>query len=369
MRKRLNFRSLSLFLILPAFVQAESFDYRAYTDQHMDIGPKLENGVLSGYWKNDFAVIEGVIDLTAEFEAHELRAVGIFDSDTPPYIRNSGSQWNFLGVGAGEPFYAFPSGGIPDTLPYLGFSTEHPSVGAYEDFRITLTAMTGPQGGVFSLYTGASNVFMNTLNGISPEEDYIDLQVGDHAHYNWAFSLPGTYDLTFLFEVFDAMGTLSHSGSDTFRFHITTGGGYDNYEHWRRTHFHPDDFEDDAISGSEADAGLAVGLPKHFTNAQRFAFGNNPTVEFTEVEIDSVLYPAVRLTLRKDTGGLNTFPEVATDLLGSWSDDLTEVESERKRIRHDPGLERRLYRLNTPPADGPLFFRAGAEIVSEISAD
>lgn len=364
MRNRFRFRALSLLLILPALSQAEFFDYRAYTDQHMDIGPRIQEGLLVGYWKNDSATIEGVINTAEDFEAHELRALGIFDAETPPLIRPAGTQWDFLGMEAGEPIYILPSGGVPNTLPYLGISTEHPSVEAYEDFRITLTAMTGPANAVFSLYTSASNILMNTRNGISPSEDFIELEGGGHEHYNWAFSHPGTYDLMFLFEILDGDSVI-HSGTDRFRFQITEGDGYDNYAHWRRTHFSPDDFQDDTLSGPDADAGLAIGQPKHFTNAQRFAFGNDPTVEFTQVEVDSVLYPAVWLTLRKDTGGLDTFPEFTTSLLGTWSDDLTEVESERQRIRHDPGLERRLYRLHTPPAPGPLFFRAGAGISEE----
>lgn len=362
MRKSTSFLWL-FFLILPGILQAESplFPYRAYTDAHVDIGFRIMEGQLECYWKNESATVDG--HPTAEdFSAHEIRALGIFDANTPPLIRPAGYQWDFFGVAAGEPIYILPSGGVPDTLPYLGFSTENTTVGVYDDFRITFVSMVAPEEGVFSLYTG-STISMNSLlvdgNG-QLLHDHIEIEGGDHEHYNWAFSQLGTYDLTFRFEILDTSPPLLTY--QTIRFQITDGGGYDDYEHWRRTHFTPADILDDTISGPDADAGAAIGQMLGFTNAQRFAFGNNPDVELTWIEIDDVIYPAVELYLRKDTGRLDTFPQTATDLiLGNWTaDDLIFVDSER--IHHDPGLERRIYRLSTPSGPGPRFFRAGAEL-------
>lgn len=358
-----------ILLILPGFLQAESFvfPYRPYTSDHMDIGFKLVHDpeedalVLRGIWLNDSATVEGVINSQPLFLASELRALGVFDDPALLIQRPASVAWDFIGVQAGERFYNLPSNVNP-LLPFLGFSTEHPSLSTFSTLRITLVNMQGPSGGHFSLHTGPTNVTMQTWETFTFPAGTLEMEPGDHFHFNWSFSKPGTYDLTFLFEILEG-DTVLHSGTDTFRFQITEGEGYANYEHWRRTHFHPGDVNNDAISGPEADAGAVIGRTLGFTNARRFAFGNAPSVNFRQVEINSVLYPAVEMPLRQNTGGLNTFPETATNLLtGDWTAlGLTEVESERVSFRHDPGLERRLYRLNTPAVPGPRFFRATAE--------
>jgi surface-anchored protein len=371
------FFKLILF-IPPIFLWAESFSFpfMAYTEGHADIGFRIVDDILEVYWKNDNMLVDGVLHEAAPnqpvpFSASEVRALGVFDAETPPLPRPSGSQWDFLGVGPGEDIYILPASGVPNTLPYLGFSTEHPSVSDYKHddaFKITLLSMTGPKEGVFNLYTRFNSIYLTaTTTTASGTRVY---NVGDHQHYSWSFSKPGTYDLTFLFEIRSEPNqnnerTVLHSVEETIRFQITEGGGYDNYDHWRRTLFSPADILDETISGPNADAGAVIGQTLGFTNAQRFAFGNNPNVELTLIEIDNEWYPAVELNLRKDTGDLETFPETATDLIvGEWTDeDFTLVESER--IHHDPGLERRVYRLNTPATPGPRFFRAGATIESE----
>jgi len=353
---------LLLLLLLPGPLRAEVFLYRAYTGGHVDIGPRIVDGRLTGFWKNDDATVDGV-NVAGDFAAESIRALGVFDASTPAPLRPGGSQWNFLGVAAGEAVYILPSSGIPATLPYLGFSTEHTSVGHFDAFRIVLESVNGPENATFSLYTSSSNVTMNTQSG--PPHGILVMETGDHLHFNWAFSRPGTYDLRFRFEALNG-DVIQMTGTETFRFHITTGGGYESYAHWRRTHFRPEQIEDENISGPAADAGASTGTALGFTNAQRFAFGNHPSVQFAQTTVNGQLHPSVWLKLRKDTAGLETRPETAVTLSGSWSSaDLVEVDTERHRFHHDPGLERRLYRLGAPAATGPRFFRAFAELDPE----
>lgn len=210
-------------LLLLALIQTANSDlFLPYTDGHMDIGARIVDGELVGFWLNDFATVNGVTDNTPTFAADEIRAVGIFDDDTPPVMRPAGAQWDFLGMAAGEPIYILPSGGTPPTLPYLGLSSEDPSIGSFEELRFTLAGFSGP--GVFSLFVGTT-VHMNTLNNTFPAGS-VTLEIGDHQHYNWGFSQPGTYDLTFDLELLDG-GDVVMSGSDVFRFEIipepTTG--------------------------------------------------------------------------------------------------------------------------------------------------
>lgn len=329
----------------------------------MDIGPRVvqigDQSQVVGFWKNDFADVDGQMDSRDGFNAYELRALGVFDADTPPVSRPSGAQWDFFGVAAGEPIYILPAGGIPNTVPYLGFSTEDESLSSVEHLdivRIRLVEFSGPEGGVSTVYLNATTIHMNSAE--YPMGD-IDIGPGDHLHFNWSFSHPGTYDLTFLFELLDANEDVLLSGEGTFRFQITDGGTFDDYAHWRRTHFRPGDIENDEISGPDVDAGEAIGTTLGFTNAQRYAFGNDPFVELTTVEHNGQPWPAIRLPMRVGMEDLETGPEQTDSLTdGSWENSNFTLE-QTDLIFHDPGLEIRTYRIDGIPS-GPSFFRAGA---------
>lgn len=184
----------------------------------MDIAVRLDGGNLVGFWKNDFATVDGSISSVPAFDAGEIRAVGIFDEATPPLTRPASSQWDFLGVGAGEPIYILPASGSPNTLPFLGFSTEDSSVASFDDIiSFQLTGFSGPTGSTFNLYVSSSSIFM-TGTSSSLTGPGINLEIGDHQHYNWAFSHMGVYDLTFSYS--GELGTTTYTGSDTFRFEI-----------------------------------------------------------------------------------------------------------------------------------------------------
>lgn len=317
----------------------DGFGFLPYTRDHMDIAVRLEDGELVGIWDNDFATINGQINSAPTFPAAELRALGVFDEVTQPLSRPAGSQWDFLGVAAGEPIYILPSGGTPNTLPYLGFNTEHPSLGSLgaDDFRFTLVDMTGPEDGVFSLFVGSGNVPMNTLTGF-PAGSLL-IETGDHLHYNWGFSHIGTYDLYFEFEAL-SNSTVVATGSDMFRFQITTGGGFDGYEHWRRTVFTPDQIEDETISGPHA-----TPLDDGVSNMQRFAFGDEATFEWVWIEEDGDLFPGIRSFMRQDSG-MDISAQYATQLVPPDWDDADVTLQESESIFHDPGMEWRTYRIN-----------------------
>jgi len=218
--------SLTVIMLASAgFARPTLADPIVYTRGHTDISPVVSSGVLVGNWRNDEAALPG----PEWIPAAEVLAVGIFDPDStdpgvvaPPLARPSASQWDFLGVAAGEPLYIFPSSGTPASLPYIGWGAESPTlVGqGFDRVRITLTAMAAPVGGNFSLYASSSNVFMATANGISAA-DTLTLSLGVHDHYNMAFTQPGIYDLTFGFEGLDgATGPVVMTGGDTYRFEV-----------------------------------------------------------------------------------------------------------------------------------------------------
>lgn len=342
-----------LALLTPALEALPNF--RAYTSDHADIAVRLVDGELETYWENDFMTVDGELAGDKPLPRTSIRALGVFDAATPALIRPEGSQLDHLGVEAGEPIYILPSGGTPNTLPYLGLASEAPSLSAIDglaSWRVSLVDMVGPEDGVFNLYSDVLNPNMSTYDGID-SDDYITMGPGDHFHFNWAFSHLGGYDLFLKFEALDGDGNTILEVTEPFRFHITDGGGYETYADWRRTFFLLEDLDNDAISGPMADP---VGDGR--TNLERYAFGKFPEWQFEWVEHGGEDYPGVRVTVREGSEDMEIFLEHSYDLT-DW-DAVGVVEVSRESIFHFPGLEERVYRLedNTPER---AFFRARVE--------
>lgn len=311
----------------------------------MDLGIRLTNHTLVGYWKNDGAHVHGDIS-SGDFPAFGIRALAIFDADTPAPLRPPGNQWNFLGVGPGEPVYILPSSGNLPNIPYLGFSTEDPSLSLIdpepETYRFTLTAMTGPSGSVFTIYLSSANVPINTTNGFPA--GHIDVEPGDHLHYNLSFSRLGTYDLTFRLDALDGSEVLL-TGNTTFRFHITDGSGFPDYHAWRITLLTPDDLADPARSDP-----LAQPYPDLPSNLQRYAFGDTATILWTNLSPtpDHIL-PGLVVHERVGTADLTLDILSTTNLLQPASHPASLTLEADHPIFHNPGLHRRIYRLDDPP--------------------
>lgn len=346
--KNIHFLILSFALFAQSSQAFDGFGFLPYTREHMDIGVRLVDDELVGYWLNDLAVINGEIT-SPNFDANEVRALGIFDADTPPLDRPDSSDWDFLGVEAGEPIYILPSGGVPDTVPYLGFTTEDPSLSELEanQYSFTLVDMTAPEDGVFSLFVGSANVPLNTSTGFPAGT--LNINVGDHLHYNWGFSHLGTYDLYFEVEaqfVTNSVTNVIMTGSDMFRFQITDGGGFDSYEHWRRTVFTPEDIADETISGPSA-----TPLDDGISNLQRYAFGDTGSAELIWLEHNGSLVPGIEARMRFLSGDLAPVAEFTPQLVDpDWSDaSLSLIHAEQ--IHHDPGMEIRTYAVDHPESE------------------
>jgi surface-anchored protein len=116
--------------------------------------------------------------------------------------------FSFLGS-AGTSVWILPQTeeGHSDHLLFLGLSAEEQEPGLFLNDRITLSlaGVTGP--GQFALYEvdafGTPSVFMNSADGIT-DADRVDLLAGTHRHANWAFTMPGEYEVSFR-----ASGTLA----------------------------------------------------------------------------------------------------------------------------------------------------------------
>lgn len=147
-------------------------------------------------------------------------------SDAALTSRPAGSSYDFTGVGAGQSLYVLPQLQDPNLL-FLGAaaygttpntqwdqynaSTESggrltSSAGRW--MRLKLESVMGAGGaaapGIFSAWQdgfSGPTVFMSSNNGIvnngSNNDDSLWVLSNGHSHYNWGFSAPGTYLVTF----------------------------------------------------------------------------------------------------------------------------------------------------------------------------
>ena len=131
------------------------------------------------------------------------------------------ANWNFLGT-AGTNVWIIPQTRTVNLLT-LGFDTSKITNGLFasNQVKLTLKSVAGP--GNFALYdTDASGnpiVLMNTRDGIS-DGDAVSLPVGTNEYYNWAFSAPGDYVVSFAASGTLTGGSGTASGTVEFDFHV-----------------------------------------------------------------------------------------------------------------------------------------------------
>ncbi|MBM3841077.1 MAG: hypothetical protein FJ398_24610 [Verrucomicrobia bacterium] len=155
---------------------------------HVDIGIAFENNE----W--DLHIHDETID--QEYEPGEATLVvrhparSAIPSDT---------RFAFLGS-AGAPLWVLSQIQNHDLL-FLGIAAEEIEKGIFagDQLRLTLKQVKGP--GHFFVYStsgaaGTPDVRMNSRDGVS-DADFATVLAGGHTDYNWAFTAPGTYEVTF----------------------------------------------------------------------------------------------------------------------------------------------------------------------------
>jgi len=131
--------------------------------------------------------------------------------------RTSGSAFDFIGVPAGAPYYRLPQGQNPAVV-YLGlaaYGVASDSIDSYDAttesggrvsgkaawVRLKLIRSSGP-GAVSIWQSGVSpTAFVATSNGIS-NDDSLWIRAGSHVHFNYGFTAPGEYRVTFELSAF-----------------------------------------------------------------------------------------------------------------------------------------------------------------------
>lgn len=166
---------------------------------HTDIGINYEGGA----W--DLHIHDEENDV--EYEPDEAILQVNAEAET---VISSDPDFAFMGS-AGNPVWILPQNAEVEGLLFLGFGAEELASGIFvsDEISLTLTSYSGT--GDFFLYQedafGDPTVFMNTADGLS-SGDTITAIAGGHTHYYFAFTNPGTYELTFT-----ASGELTGGGT------------------------------------------------------------------------------------------------------------------------------------------------------------
>ena len=186
----MNTSALRPFLAATALASfpALAFAQVRLPDDHADLGIGFDDGALELHWHLDDAGLEYAPDEAFAF---------IPLSST--ISRPAGSQWDFTGVITGGTIYVAPEGEEAGVV-FLGLGSEEIADGTFVANTVTfsLDSLSGPDGGVFALWqTDFLGQPIVALSSTSGGQTSFDVITGDHGHYNWGFTAPGVYELTF----------------------------------------------------------------------------------------------------------------------------------------------------------------------------
>ncbi|MCW5558881.1 MAG: choice-of-anchor M domain-containing protein [Verrucomicrobiae bacterium] len=199
--------------------------------------------VSSGPVTYSFSVLNPVVQLAAEhvdlrvlYTAEATNPISFVARDEDHHINYSTNECVLLvneggklTLPAGTPFgnegdllYVLPQSQNPDLL-YLGISTEGIPGGVFSgNLNVRLKSVAGP--GSFYVWQASSfgdfDVKMNSADGITDADQTTPL-IGSHEHYNWGFTAPGVYQVTFQITGRRAGDTADlASPLTTFTFHV-----------------------------------------------------------------------------------------------------------------------------------------------------
>lgn len=151
-------------------------------------------------------------------------------------LRPAGSQFDFIGVAAGQSFWRLPKSQNPALL-FLSLGTEELDPA---DFGSTITwslvGVTGTGGGsapgVFSMWNvddfGGVEPLMSSSPGAGTPNSLV-VNAGGHYHYNYGFTAPGLYNVEFeaTATLAAALGGGPVSGTAVYSFGVfDTGADY-----------------------------------------------------------------------------------------------------------------------------------------------
>jgi surface-anchored protein len=220
----------------------------------------------------------------------------------------------------GDPLWVLPQSQDPALL-YLGTSADGIPSGTFTGpLEFALKELRGP--GRFYLWqageAGDLAIRMNTADGIS-DADVTTPIAGSHEHFNWGFTAPGIYRLTFQASGQPTGEVTNVYGLETVvTFHVHPLPDLTPFEQWQQSHWSPG--EPEAIQGPNADP-EGDGI----VNAMEYALGLNPIAldtgglpAFTTVTVNGQVYGAVQFTRVKAATDLDYQVVAADSPVGLW---------------------------------------------------
>ena len=143
------------------------------------------------------------------------------------------SGFSALGAAPGEPVWILPQTQVPE-ITFLGYRTDDIDPGEitaqfgtpFIGLKVTEVRGSGPdRGGFFSAYQtglGAPVFQFTSANGLDNGDVVAPVPLGAHAHFNWAFTEPGEYQVKFEAEGDHNSGAVTN-GSGTVTFFVPGG--------------------------------------------------------------------------------------------------------------------------------------------------
>jgi surface-anchored protein len=179
--------------------------------EHADLGVAFADGAFDLHVHdetNDAEYEPGAALLLVRYAAHEA---------IPP-----GSEYDFLRPGGETHLWRLPRVANPNLL-FLGIGSEEIAPGTldHDEYTLALTSVSGPAGGHFTIYDvdgfGVPEVICNSGDGLTGADSRI-FAAGTHGDFNFTFSRPGDYEITFT--VTALVGGVTKTGTATYRFHV-----------------------------------------------------------------------------------------------------------------------------------------------------
>lgn len=219
---RIGFWIAAALLLLP--VNLVSASYTAVLDhQHVDIGMAYEDDA----W--DLHVHDETND--TEYQPGEalLYAGGNTKANRP-----ASSAFDFIGVGAGQPYWRLPTAHAPGVL-FLGVGAEEVETGVFADWLVNdprlnlngpyielrLIDVRGP--GDFSVWSSTDDgpvVWMSTFDGGITSDDLLYQLAGGHSHFNYGFTAAGLYEVDLQATAYLGPGQTNPVTSDVATYHF-----------------------------------------------------------------------------------------------------------------------------------------------------
>lgn len=174
------FLALAAAAVAPAAGRADPI---VFTNQHVDIDLRFEGGRLEIGWHDETNDVE--------YAAGEAL---VFVGPNAVVPRPAGGQFNFLGVGPGQPVWVLPQIADPG-LVFLGIGSEEVDPADFTgDLTVEVLGVRGP--GAFSAW--GTDAFGNPqvlFAGAAGFPQSFARPAGTHQHFNFALTAPGRYEL------------------------------------------------------------------------------------------------------------------------------------------------------------------------------